>query len=67
MRALKHYLEAKASTARGVTTQAHEGIETNYGGDNMNLYNVTTQAHEGIETAVPHHSESDTHSNNSSP
>ena len=35
-----------------VTTQAHEGIETNAYKETKDKTYVTTQAHEGIETGI---------------
>ena len=53
MRALKLTADAHEMTIPLVTTQAHEGIETDvkYSTDGINA--VTTQAHEGIETLLP--------------
>ena len=50
-----------------VTTQAHEGIETQVHVVSTNICYVTTQAHEGIETTKAYNFLDEVCSNNSSP
>ena len=46
----KYHEKFKILDILAVTTQAHEGIETQKIEKRKNLCPVTTQAHEGIET-----------------
>ena len=47
----KYHEKFKILDILAVTTQAHEGIETNLEAIISFGYRVTTQAHEGIETS----------------
>ena len=47
----KYHEKFKILDILAVTTQAHEGIETDIIGTNPHFALVTTQAHEGIETS----------------
>ena len=49
----KYHEKFKILEILAVTTQAHEGIETNIRLELRCLNRVTTQAHEGIETLLP--------------
>ena len=53
MRALKLHMPKEGHAIEIVTTQAHEGIETNTRKAAFPDGYVTTQAHEGIETQHP--------------
>ena len=46
----KYHEKFKILDILAVTTQAHEGIETDHGLYTLYIHIVTTQAHEGIET-----------------
>ena len=46
----KYHEKFKILDILAVTTQAHEGIETDYLKQYRKVTYVTTQAHEGIET-----------------
>ena len=52
MRALKLGIVRRTEVETGVTTQAHEGIETSSHSPVLIYLLVTTQAHEGIETSL---------------
>ena len=64
----KYHEKFKILEILAVTTQAHEGIETQEKEKTTLFTNVTTQAHEGIETFFPpRHDSVQCYSNNSSP
>ena len=63
----KYHEEFKILDILAVTTQAHEGIETQMLHEAANDPDVTTQAHEGIETYTSLKDRADGCSNNSSP
>ena len=63
----KYHEKFKILDILAVTTQAHEGIETNARHDIVSNDYVTTQAHEGIETLLTMATKRTIASNNSSP
>ena len=63
----KYHEKFKILDILAVTTQAHEGIETDTVSCVLKQGTVTTQAHEGIETIPDEKSITEQSGNNSSP